>query len=130
MKLRDVLEEFKEKPLREVTGGSEFVRTLNLFLGEGKKICMDSDFEQTSEAINSIDFERRELLLDSHLKSSDGLKPSVYGAVAFLLGSTLLLLAFIMTVLLLFSNPGMSGEDSQKLMDVFSAILEVVFQHQ
>lgn len=125
MRLRDVLEEFKEKRLVDVKGGDVLIRSINLFLTETEPLSIHSQFDEVRTALNHIGHEQREMLLDLHVELQKG---SVYGGVAFLLGASIFIITLFLTAMLAIENPNVTAEEAGQIIDTLVAILELLFK--
>lgn len=126
MRLRDVLEEFKNKPLREVVGAQELVNTVNKFLDDAHHVTIDSPFDEFTTSINRLSYEQRELILSIHV--ADVQDKPYYNEVVFLLGATLAILAFIMSILLATSGPTATTENTESIVNTLVSVLEMLSQ--
>lgn len=125
MRLRDVLEEFKEKRLVDVKGGDVLIRSINLFLTNHTPLSIHSQFDEVREALNHLQHEQREMLLNLHVELQKG---SVYEGVSFLLGASIFVITLFLSALLAIENPNVTAEEASQIIDTLVAILELMFK--
>lgn len=125
MRLRDAIEEFKDRRLIDTKGGETLIRSINLFLTDDKRLTVNSRFEDVTDVLNHITDEQREILLDLHVDTQLG---SVIKGIAFLIAMSMFIITLSLTTLLEIDDPNNSEEDKAQVIETITAILELLFK--
>lgn len=125
MKLRDALEEFSERRLVDVKGGETLIRSINLFLNDTERLNVNSSFNEITTVLESIQDDKKEMLLDLHVELNKG---STYSGVAFLVAVSMFFIALFLAAVLAIENPMASEATKEQVVETLTAIFELLMK--